>query len=91
MSVRRFFAYCVVAAWIGLTPVAIETRLDWSVQRTATQIAYDAPSTAPGFDDRVVDSFRMAQIEKKQLLWEAYIWLILTVIGSALLAEPKRH
>ena len=91
MSIRRFFAYCILAAWIGLTPVAIKTGLDWSELEIATQIAYDAPSTAPGFDGRVVNTFQIAQIKKRQFLWEADIWLILTVTGSVLLAEPKHH
>lgn len=91
MSTRRFFAYCVLAAWIGLTPVAIKTALDWSDQQIATDIAYNQPSNAPGFDDHVVDTFRIAQIKKTQFLWEADVWVVLTIIGSALLAEPRHH
>lgn len=38
MSIRRFFAYTVLACWIGLTPVAIVTAIQWSREQDAEQI-----------------------------------------------------
>jgi len=91
MSSRRFFAYCVVAAWLALTPVAIKTAMDWSAQYTFTEIAYQDPNNAPGFDRRVVEAYRVQQLKRTEFWWEAGIWAGLTLIGAALLAEPRHR
>jgi hypothetical protein len=89
LSARRFIAFCVLAAWIAATPVMIKTALDWLSEATITQVAFQLPNSGSGLDDRVVTAFRMQQIKQIQFLWEAAIWGALTVIGSALLAEPR--
>jgi len=91
MSARRFFAYCVVAAWLALTPVAIMTGLDWSAEAITVQLAYEHPNNAPGADDHLVNAFRIAEIKRIQFWWEAGVWAGLTLLGAALLAEQRHH
>ena len=38
MSIRRFFAYLVLACWIGLTPVAIVTAIQWVREQDREQV-----------------------------------------------------
>jgi hypothetical protein len=38
LNIRRFFAYVVLACWIGLTPVAILTGIQWSREQDAEQV-----------------------------------------------------
>ncbi len=40
MSIRRFFAYFVLALWIALTPVVITTALQWSREEDAKQVLF---------------------------------------------------
>lgn len=34
LRARRFFAYCVLAGWIALTPVTVKSGIDWAEQET---------------------------------------------------------
>ena len=37
VNIRRFFAYCVLASWIGMTPATIQTAIDWSARAAVAQ------------------------------------------------------
>jgi hypothetical protein len=37
VNIRRFFAYCVLASWIGMTPATIQTAIEWSARATVAQ------------------------------------------------------
>jgi hypothetical protein len=89
LSARRFFAYCTLAAWILVTPVTIKTALDWVSAETTRQLAVAQTKNTDGIDDREVTAFRTQLIKQLQFSWEAGVWAVLTVIGSALLAEPR--
>jgi hypothetical protein len=89
VNTRRFFAYCLLAAWIGLTPVAVKTALDWIGAENTIQLSSQQSKLADGLDDRMVVAFRTEQIKQIEFWWEGGIWAGLTLIGSALLAEPR--
>ena len=37
VNIRRFFAYCVLASWIGMTPATIQAAIEWSARETVAQ------------------------------------------------------
>ena len=37
VNIRRLFAYCALASWIGMTPAAIQTAIDWSARAAIEQ------------------------------------------------------
>ena len=37
VNIRRFFAYCVLASWIGMTPATIQTAIEWSARAAVAQ------------------------------------------------------
>jgi len=89
VSTRRFFAFCTLAAWIALTPIAVKTSLDWIGADNTIQLASEQSKLADGLDDSMVVAFRTRQIKQLEFRWEGTIWVGLTLIGSALLAEPR--
>jgi hypothetical protein len=125
---RRFFAYCVLAGWVVLTPVTVKSGMDWSEQETlklvTLQQQHDLGQTAASYlgkkpadrqmtvveeanaeksnEDTVLKAFsdlgdkelaasRTAALRRTQFWWEFGVWVLLTVIGSALFAEGKGH
>ena len=118
VNLRRFFAYSVLASWIGLTPVTIWTAIQWSTQKSEEQVTFQrskdirddllkAKPTTPtdaaqleaqlksgikstqALDNKVLDAARAATIKRKEFSWEFLVWVGLTLLGSALLAEYK--
>jgi hypothetical protein len=39
VNIRRFFAYCVLASWIGMTPATIQAAIEWAARATIAQAA----------------------------------------------------
>ena len=119
VSIRRFFAYSVLGIWIGLTPVAIGTAVQWNREEGEEQVLLQRSRDISGdllrdgfprtqdetaqleaqlrkgekseeeIDSEAVDALRVAEIKRKELLWELIVWAGLTLLGSALLAESR--
>jgi len=125
---RRFFAYCVLAGWVVLTPVTVKSGMDWSEQETlklvTLQQQHDLGQTAASnlgkkpadrqmtvveqasaeknaedtvlkafndLGDRELAASRTAVLRRTQFWWEFGVWVLLTIIGSALFADSKPH
>lgn len=107
VNTRRFFAFSVLAVWIGLTPVVIATAIQWSKDRVSQRVEFqrsiemsDAIQDATtarelaGQTTRVKKSLQSVsdallseQIHWKEFCWEFFVWVVLILLGSALLAE----
>lgn len=96
LSVRKFFAYFVLACWLALTADIVMTM---AAQRVVVEWEESEQVLHPNVD-RNLEELRAVQeaqktqqdlIKADQVVFgrELWGWLILTLVGSALLAERR--
>ena len=56
VNIRRFFAYCVLASWIGMTPATIQTAIEWSARAAIEQATLEQRKELNSNLDTVADS-----------------------------------
>jgi hypothetical protein len=98
MSMRKFTAYIVLAFWIGVTAVGAGTANGWFNQeakaKARLQIGLDVSKEIVHYDAEYRD-FRLASERalslKRRFQWELGIWVVTTLLGSAIWAKwPER-
>lgn len=95
VSVRRFFAYVVLACWIGVTllsvgdSIADEYATAIAARETIAHARPEANNVAQAEAD-VKASQDLLDFEtnrRLEAMWGLRIWLVLTLFGAALFAE----
>jgi hypothetical protein len=97
IRLRRFLAYIVLACWIGLTlfavgnSVADEYARALSVREAVFHARPEADNVAQAEAEGIANKAALDFQTDRQIetIWEFRIWVALTLLGAALLAERR--
>jgi hypothetical protein len=97
IGLRRFLACVVLACWIALTLFAVgnyvadEYARAMSVRQAVLHARPEADNVAQAEADVIASKAVLDFQTERQIetIWEFRIWVALTLLGAALLAEPQ--